>query len=134
LNKEYDAALKCLSKAKTTSNTAELLLGTGICYQKINLPSLAINEFTQLVCLQPSKFKYRFLLMTAFLENKDTLNTLLTAQGIVNLQPKIPSEEVMKFKKQAFQIGLAHDKNFKNKVSTKKLLLFKKQQTGLIFR
>ncbi|MBP6387321.1 MAG: hypothetical protein KA327_11955, partial [Pseudarcicella sp.] len=85
----------------------------------------AINEFRQLVCLQPSKFKYRFLLMTAFLENKDTLNTLLTAQGIVNLKPKIPSEKVTKYKKEAYKIGLALDKNFINKVSTKNLYYLK---------
>jgi O-antigen ligase len=121
LNKEYSKALKCLSKAKTTSSTPDLYLGSGVCYEKLHQYPKAIIQYQQLVLLNPSKFNYRFRLMTAYLKNKDTLNTLLTAQGIINLKPKIPSEEVVQFKKTAFKIGLALDENFKNKLSTKKL-------------
>ena len=133
LNKEYGEALKCLYKAKTIISTPDLYLGSGFCYQKLHQYPKAITQYEQLVLLNASKFKYRFRLMTAYLQNKDTLNTLLTAQGIINLKPKIPSEEVMKYKKEAYKIGLTLDKNFKNKVSIKKPL-FKRQQTGLIFK
>jgi tetratricopeptide (TPR) repeat protein len=133
LNKEYGAALKCLSKAKTTSSSPDLYLGSGVCYQKLHQYREAVIQYQQLVLLNPSKFNYRFRLMTAYLQNKDTLNTLLTAQGIINLKPKIPSDEVVKYKKTAYKIGLSLDENFKNKVSIKKPFLFTRQQTQLNF-
>ena len=134
LNKEYSKALKCLSTAKTTSSTPDLFLGSGVCYEKLHQYPKAIIQYQQLVLLNPSKFNYRFRLMTAYLKNKDTLNTILTAQGIINLKPKIPSEEVVQYKKTAFKIGLALDENFKNKLSTKKTFLFTRQKTQLNFQ
>lgn len=133
LNKEYSKAIKCLSKAKTTGCTPDLYLGSGVCYEKLHQYPEAIIQYQELILLNPSKFYYRFRLMTAYLQNKDTLNTLLTAQGIINLKPKIPSEEVVKYKKTAFKIGLALDKNFKNKLSIKKPFLLTRQQTQLNF-
>lgn len=116
LNKEYGAALNCLSKAKITSSSPDLYLGSGRCHEKLYQYPAAIIQYQQLVLLHPSKFNYRFRLMAAYLQNKDTLNTLLAAQGIINMKPKIPSEEVVQYKKNAQKIIFALDKNAKNKL------------------
>ncbi len=133
LNKDYPAAQKCIGYAKKLSSTPDLYLGSGICYEKQNLYTQAINQYTQLVLLHPSKFNYRFRLMTAYLKNKDTTNTLVVAKGILDLKPKIPSEKVTKYKKIAYKLSLTLDKNFKTKEKLKKHFLYTKNQRRLDF-
>lgn len=133
LTKNYTAALRCLTKAKETSSRPELYLGSGLCYEKLHQYSQAIDQYRQLVLLHPSKFNYRYRLMTAYLQNKDTLNTIQAAQGIINLKPKTPSAEVTQYKKIAFKIGVSLDENFKNKIAVKNTFSITKQQTRLNF-
>ena len=75
---------------------------------------MAIDQFTQLVCMHPSKFKYRFYLLTAYMQNKDTANVLKVAQGIIDLKPKIPSQEVARYKGMASGIRMTFDQDLKN--------------------
>ena len=109
--KEYQSSLNCLSKAKETSSSTNLYLGSGVCYEKLKQYPQAIEEYNQLVLLHPSKFHYRFRLLTAYMKTKDTANVLFSAQSIIDLKPKIPSEEVVRYKKTARQIRIAFDKN-----------------------
>lgn len=133
LNRDYVAALKSLNRAKEVSSTPDLYLGSGICYYNQKLYAQAINQYTQLVLLHPSKFHYRFRLMTAYFKNKDTANTLIVAKGILDLKPKISSEKVTKYKKIAYKLSLALDKNFKTKEKLKKQFLQTKKQRQLHF-
>ncbi|NRS87711.1 O-antigen ligase [Flavobacterium sp. 7E] len=100
----YAAAISSIKKAKVSSTNPELFLGAGICYEKMGQYPSAINEFRNLVNSKPSKFKYRFLLMQAYLQNNDSLNAIKTAQGILDLQPKIPSRKVQYYKKMANKV------------------------------
>lgn len=134
LNEQYSQAIHCLTKAKATSSSPALYLGSGVCYEKLNLYPEAIAQYQQLVLLNPSKFNYRFRLMTAYLQNKDTLNTLRTAEGIINLKPKIPSEEVVNYKKKALIIGLTLDENFRNKMPVPHPFIPRRPQTQLNFQ
>ena len=71
--------------------------------------------------------------MTAYFKNKDTVNTLIVAKGILDLKPKILSEKVTKYKKIAYKLSLALDKNFKTKEKLKKHFLQTKNQRQLHF-
>jgi O-antigen polymerase len=133
LNKDFVAAQKCSGCAKKLSSTPDLYLGSGIFYYNQKLYDQAINQYTQLVLLHPSKFNYRFRLMTAYFKNKDTANTLTVAKGILDLKPKILSEKVTKYKKIAYKLSLALGKNFKTKEKLKKQFLQTKNQRQLHF-
>ena len=109
--KEYQSSLNCLSKAKETSSSTDSYLGSGICYEKLGQYPQAIEQYRHLVLLHPSKFNYRFRLLTTYMQTKDTANVLLVAQSIIDLKPKIPSEEVVRYKKSAKEIRFAFDKN-----------------------
>jgi O-antigen polymerase len=133
LNKDFLAAQKCIGCAKKLSSTPNLYLGSGICYYNQKLYAQAIKQYTRLVLLHPSKFNYRFRLMTAYFKNKDTTNALIVAKGILDLKPKIPSEKVTKYKKIVYKLSLALDKNFKTKEKLKKQFLQTKNQRQLHF-
>jgi O-antigen polymerase len=109
--KEYQSSLNCLSKAKETSSSTDLYLGSGICYEKLKQYPQAIEQYKQLVLLHPSKFLYRYSLLNAYMQTKDTANVLIVAQSIIDLKPKIPSEEVVRYKEMAKKIRFAFDKN-----------------------
>ena len=111
--KDYRASLNCLEKAKKTSSKPDLYLGSGVCYEWLKQYPQAIEQYRQLVLLHPSKFHYRFRLLTAYRKTKDTANVLFVAQSIIDLKPKIPSEEVVRYKKTAKKIRFAFDKNRK---------------------
>lgn len=97
----YPAAIRCLNKAAEFDTGPALYLGLGICNEKLEQFPTAIGYYTQLVNLKPSKFVFRFRLMNAYLQNKDTVNSLKTAQGILDLKPKIPSKKVLYYKNKA---------------------------------
>jgi tetratricopeptide (TPR) repeat protein len=102
--KNYTTAITCFKKGKTTSSNPELYLASGICYEKQAEFPNAVQEFKQLVLFKPSKFLYRYLLMKAYLKNKDLSNAKSTAQGIINLKPKIPSQKVQYYKMMAKKV------------------------------
>ncbi|NJM80785.1 MAG: tetratricopeptide repeat protein [Flavobacterium sp.] len=64
----YEAAINSLNNAKSLSSSPEIYLGLGMCYEKIKKYDNAIINYKQLVLLHPSKFKYRFNLMRAYLK------------------------------------------------------------------
>lgn len=97
--KNYPQAIACFTEAKKWSSLPDLYIGSGICYEKLQQYPKAIAEYRQLVLFLPSKYGYRFRLMEAYLKNKDTLNTIITAKEILSLEPKVPSEKVEKYKK-----------------------------------
>ncbi|MFH6991769.1 O-antigen ligase family protein [Flavobacterium sp. FlaQc-48] len=100
----YPSAIVCLAQAKKTSSSCELYLGMGICYEKLKQYPAAIAQYKQLVSLHPGKFSYRFRLMNTYLKSKDTLKTIAAAQGILDLHPKIPSDKVLYYKRQAVRV------------------------------
>lgn len=97
----YQQAIDCFTTAKNWSSLPDLYLGSGMCYEKLHQYPEAITEYEQLVLLLPSKFGYRFRLMQAYFKNKDTVNTVMTAKGILELEPKVPSPKVQQYKKTA---------------------------------
>ncbi|CAA9198749.1 O-antigen ligase family protein [Flavobacterium collinsii] len=101
---DYGSALKCLERAKITSANPELYLATGVCHEKLQQYPKAIQQYNQLVLLQPSKFAYRFQLMNAYMQNKDSINTIAVARQIIDLYPKIPSQKVTQYKKAAYNV------------------------------
>lgn len=107
--KQYKEAAYCFNQAKTTSAGINLYMMTGICYEKLGQFQNAIIEYNQAVLFMPAKFKYRHALMRAYFKNKDKTNALLTAQGILDLKPKIASKEVDYYKKMAQKVlGVTH--------------------------
>jgi O-antigen polymerase len=98
---DYPEAIRCLNKAQDFDTSPALYLGLGICNEKLEQFPTAIGYYTQLINSKPSKFAFRFRLMNAYLQNKDTVNSLKTAQGILDLKPKIPSKKVLYYKNKA---------------------------------
>ncbi|TDD98554.1 O-antigen ligase family protein [Flavobacterium cellulosilyticum] len=101
LTHNYTEAIRCLNKGKELDTSPVLYLGLGNCYEKLNQYPAAIVQYEQLVNLKPSKFAFRFRLMNAYLQNKDTVNALKIAQGILALKPKIASDKVLYYKEKA---------------------------------
>lgn len=95
---QYQAALNCFKKAQTLSSLPEKYGGTGICYEKLQQYPQAIQQYEIRVGLYPSKFSYRMMLLETYLKNKDTSKAIALAQEIIQLQPKIPSEKVNRYK------------------------------------
>ncbi|AWG22289.1 hypothetical protein FFWV33_12550 [Flavobacterium faecale] len=102
--KKYSDAIDCLNKAKSYSSDPELFLGKGYSYQKLGQYANAIIQFRLLILTKPSKFKYRNLLMQAYLKNKDIPNAKKAAQEIIDLKPKIPSRKVQYYKMKAKKV------------------------------
>ncbi|WP_428232746.1 O-antigen ligase family protein [Flavobacterium sp.] len=100
----YSSAIRCIQKAKETSVHPELYLASGVCYEKLKQYPQAVKQYYQLVMLHPSKFAYRFALMNAYLQNKDTANTVKEARGILDLHPKIFSDKVTHYKRAAYKL------------------------------
>ncbi len=109
--KEYSAAISCFKKASAINTEVDYHLGAAACYNKLNQPSDAIAQYQKLILLKPSKFSYRFELMKLHFLQKDTLNTIQTAKGIVDLKPKIPSPKVVYYKRIARKVIFNLDKN-----------------------
>lgn len=102
--KNYQQAIDCFNRAKKWSSLPDLYFAPGMCYEKLHDYPKAIAEYKQLVLLLPSKFGYRFRLMQAYFKNKDTINTEIAARQILDLEPKIPSPKVERYKKTAWRL------------------------------
>lgn len=98
---KYNEALDCFTKSKKGSSLPDLYLGSAACYEKMKMYPHAIKEYKQLVLFLPSKFSYRFKLMNAYLNNKDTINAGITGKEILMLEPRIPSQKVNQYKSMA---------------------------------
>jgi O-antigen polymerase len=103
-SKNYLAAITAYQQGLVNSSNPELFYGMGICYEQLGQYSNAIIQYRQLVLSNPSKFLYRFLLMQTYLKNNEIANAQNTAQGIINLKPKIPSNEVYYYKMMARKV------------------------------
>lgn len=95
---QYQAALNCYVKARTLSTLPEIYGGIGVCHKKLKQYPQAIDQYEILVGLYPSKFSYRMKLLETYLKNKDNSKAIALAQEIIQLQPKIPSEKVNRYK------------------------------------
>ena len=117
--KNYQQGVSCFTIAKKWSSLPDLYIGSGICYEKLQQYPKAIAEYKHLVLFLPSKFGYRFRLMKAYLKNKDTLNTVITAKEILSLKPKIPSAKVERYKKTAWNLlkKIQSEKSIRQKVN-----------------
>jgi O-antigen ligase len=97
----YKATLSCLNRAQKLSSLPELYIGKGMSYEQLKQYSLAVQNYEQLVLLNPSKFSYRFMLMNGYLKIKDTARAIIVASEMIKLKPKIPSEKVQLYKQVA---------------------------------
>ena len=97
----YKATLSCLNRAQKLSSLPELYIGKGMSYEQLKQYSLAVQNYEQLVLLNPSKFSYRFMLMNGYVKIKDTARAIIVASEMIKLKPKIPSEKVQLYKQVA---------------------------------
>lgn len=95
---QYPAALNCFKKAQQLSTLPEVYGGIGACYEKLQQYPQAIQQYKTMVALYPSKFLYRMMLLQTYLKNKDVSEAITLAEEIIQLQPKIPSEKVNRYK------------------------------------
>lgn len=94
----YSAALNCFKNAQNLSTLPENYGGIGACYEKLQQYPQAIQQYETMVALYPSKFLYRMILLQTYLKNKDVPKAITLAEEIIQLQPKIPSEKVNRYK------------------------------------
>ncbi|WP_418262578.1 O-antigen ligase family protein [Flavobacterium faecale] len=106
----YPATIIALNKATALTTDYSFYLGLAKSYHKLGQYPQAIAQYQKLILLKPSKFSYRFELMKIYVMQKDSLNALKTAQGIIDLKPKIPSKKVVYYKKMAKKTRFYYEK------------------------
>lgn len=102
--KEYSVALSKFLRARELSSSPDIYLNIGYCFGKLGQYAEAVKAYEQAVLFDPGKFANRYRLMNACMQNSDTLKAVSTAQGIITLKPKIPSDKVKDYKNAAIRL------------------------------
>lgn len=100
-NNNYENALKEILLAKKYTSDPKLFRLAGQCYLKLGQLELAAKEFETESKLSPTVFAPRYSLMQTALKTNNMPLAINTAQGIVDLKPKIKSNKVFFYKNQA---------------------------------
>ena len=109
LVQDYREALETIEKAKQLSANPELYLLAGNCYLRLKQYPQAVQEYQQASYLEPTRFKPRYYLMNSALKAGDIPKALHTAQEIIDLRPKIPSDKVTYYKNAAKKLLKKYD-------------------------
>jgi len=99
--KQYTSATAQIETAVHYTSDPELYTLLGNCYIKLGNTMDAITAFTMAQNIQPNRFAPRYALMKLHESHADTINALKVANELSLMQPKIPSEKVDFYKKEA---------------------------------
>ncbi|WP_154647893.1 O-antigen ligase family protein [Pedobacter arcticus] len=101
LNNNSENTLKEILLTKKHTSDPKLFRLAGQCYLKLGQLELAAKEFETESKLTPTVFAPRYYLMQTALKAHNMPLAINTAQGIVDLKPKIKSNKVFFYKNQA---------------------------------
>ena len=94
----FKEAAVCYEKAKMFTSLPSVYLGAGKIQEKMKHYPNAVREYQTLIVLYPAKFSYKFLLLDAYLKNRDRTHAMALANEIIALEPKTPSAKVDLYK------------------------------------
>ena len=100
-SKNYPAAVEKLNMATNLTSNPDLYLKIGNCYEKMSHYAEAAKAFSVAENIEPHLFKPRYESMRLFAMANDTSNTVLKAKEIIDMVPKVPSDKVNFYKKEA---------------------------------
>ena len=102
---QYEAARRSMEQAlEYTSSTSKLLISARLAEMTGDYTSAEMRY--RLVCgMEPHLFRPRALLMRMYDRMGNTPKSRLVAQEILSLKPKIPSKEVIEYKREARRIS-----------------------------
>jgi len=108
----YPLALKNLTKATNFTSDPDLYLDMGKCQQALMQPEEAKKAYQLAMFMVPTRFIPRYMLMELYRQKNDTINSLLMGRSILQIKPKVPSQEVDFYKKEARklvqELGVSH--------------------------
>ncbi|MBC7913330.1 MAG: O-antigen ligase family protein [Pyrinomonadaceae bacterium] len=102
--KNYSQARVAFAKSKRLSSDPELYYMSGKSNEKLGDYKASIIEFQAARNIDPNRFKYRLALMNSYIKIGHLETASIVAKEILALKPKVPSEEVKKYKLVAHQV------------------------------
>jgi len=102
--KHVDAAIEKYKNALVFSSNPDLYMDMGNCLSKRLRFDEAIKAYTIASFIEPHRFAPKFGLMKIYGFAKDTIHEKAIAQQIVDMKPKVESEKVDNYKKEAKKI------------------------------
>lgn len=108
--KDYDESIKTLRTALKVTSETDIYLNLALAYERDKQYKLAEQILEQICNIVPNLFLSKFLLMNLNQKIGNNSKAKLIAREIVELEPKIPSREIEKFKKEANSV-LNRDSN-----------------------
>ncbi len=100
--KNYSDAIAMYNKSKVYTSDPEIYIKTAFCYEKTLQYQNAESNYLIAKYIEPNRIAARFALMQLYLKNKDMANAISTAQEIVSIKPKFPSNKAFYYKQQAY--------------------------------
>lgn len=98
LKKDVQSALAAYRSASLSISTPELYQQMGHCFLSAGNFEMAIRHYRIAGAIQPNRFTPKVFLLKTYMLNKDKANALKTANEIVLMEEKYPSEETKKYK------------------------------------
>ena len=98
------SAVQKLKSATRFSSNPNIYLEIANCYNKMGKYQEAIDAINIAKNIEPHHFAPLYSLMKVYKNSKDTTDALLTAKAIIVMQPKVASDKVTFYKKEATAI------------------------------
>jgi len=102
--RHYDAAIEKFNKALDFSSDPNLYMQLGNSYSKKGLFTDAMHTYTLTSNIEPHRFAPKYGLMKLYGFVKDTTTARKLAQEIIAMNPKVESDKVEYYKKEARQL------------------------------
>ena len=99
--KHYDAAIEKYNKALDYTSNPDIYMELGNCLAKRAKFTEALQSYTTAASIEPHRFAPKYGLMKIYGFAKDSTNAKGVAQQIVAMNPKVESEKVEFYKKEA---------------------------------
>ncbi len=100
-NGEYSKAIEKYNKAKLLTSNPINYTKLAQCYEKVGEYKYAQENFLIAEYIEPNHLTPRFALMNLYLKTNDTVKSVIEAQKIMDIVPKIQSDETRFYKYQA---------------------------------
>ena len=100
-SQNYLAAVEKFKRESELTSNPELYKKIGTCYERMSEYSNAAQAYKVAENIEPHLFAPRYESLRLFEMAKDTLNAVLKAKEIIDMNPKVPSEKVSFYKREA---------------------------------
>ncbi len=102
--KHYDAAIEKYNQSLNYNTNPEIYMELGNCLTKRARYTEAEQAYTMAANIEPHRFAPKYGLMKIYAFAKDSINAKVMAQQIVAMNPKVESEKVEYYKREAMKL------------------------------